>query len=63
MAFVDGASDSQLRCLEDQNTFDTITFQSLALNGIKNGRYNTKGGDSHRAWLCLNRTRKRCSDY
>jgi hypothetical protein len=62
MAFVDGASDSRPRCLENQNTFDVITPQSLALNGIKNGRLNTEGGDSHGAWLCLDSTRKRCSD-
>ena len=62
MAFVDGASDSWPRRLEDQNTFDVVTFQFLALNGIKNGRCNTEGGDSHRAWLCLDNTLKQCSD-
>ena len=60
---MDGASDSRPRRLEDQNTFEVISFQYLALNGINNGRRNTEGGDSHRAWLCLDRTRKRCSDY
>ena len=46
---VDGASDSRPRRLEDQNTFEVISFQYLALNRIKNGRRNTEGGDSHRA--------------
>ena len=43
MVFVDSTGIGWPRCLEDKNTFNVITFQLLACNGIKNGRLNTEG--------------------
>ena len=61
MVFVDSEGNGWPRRLEDKNTFNVITFQLLACNGIKNGRLNAEEG-SRGAGLGIDSTREQWND-